>query len=230
MGQPSRDQNSILNDLFPSTAQLTLLLVSRRTIPEAIPANPAVEDLTPAEHEFVTKCERRRELLRSLGDGEDRVRQLKESYSWETFLRELRAYIAKNWEIIVGSRGGKGRRPVRKRTSATVSEFPGTSFGTDAQQGLHVPGDVSSSMPTESQTTSQPIWEAYEKARMAHAPANVAGPAGSSMGTPSSGIPPPQAKLAVQGTPRAATEGSQVRRPWSKEEGTIPISPLIIPG
>ncbi len=219
MGQPSRDQNSILNDLFPSTPQLTLMLVSRRTVTEAIPVNTTIEYLTPAEIEFVTKCERRRELLRSIGDGEEQVRELKDTYSWETFLSELRGYIAKNWEIIVGSRGGKGRRPVKKRVSAPGSEFPVAPFVTQGQQELHGQGDVSTSLPTDSQTTNQPIWEAYEKAKMAQAPANVAGPAGSSMGISASGIPPPQAKPTVQGTPRNMAEGSQVRRPWTKEEG-----------
>jgi hypothetical protein len=87
---------------------------------------------------------------------------------------------------------------------------------------------VESALPTETQTTSQPIWEAYEKARMAHAAPNVAGPAGSSMGNSSSGIPPPQTKLVLQGTPRSASEGSQVRRPWTREEGTAGIGLMYL--
>src|SRR5947207_14004787 len=109
MGQPSRDQSSILNDLFPSRAQLIHIFVARRSMPNMLSTTPTDDDLTPAESEFISKCERRRELLRSLGDGEKQVQELKESYSWEAFLRELRSYVAKNWEIIVGSRGGNPR-------------------------------------------------------------------------------------------------------------------------
>src|SRR5271169_3283387 len=123
MGQPSRDQNSILNDLFPSTPQLTQIFVARRTLANSMSSVPTQDDLTPTEVEFISKCERRRELLRSLGDNEKQVQELKETYSWESFLRELRSYVAKNWEIIVGSRGGKPRRPVKKRTSAPTAGY-----------------------------------------------------------------------------------------------------------
>src|SRR5271156_5807443 len=72
MGQPSRDQASILNDLFPSTAQLTHLFVARRSI-GPLTSVPTQEDLTPAEIEFISKCDRRRELLRSHGDDDKQV-------------------------------------------------------------------------------------------------------------------------------------------------------------
>ena len=232
MGQPSRDQSSILNDLFPSRAQLTHIFVSRRTMANTLSITPTDDDLTPAEFEFISKCERRRELLRSLGDGEKQVQELKESYSWEAFLRELRSYIAKNWEIIVGSRGGKPRRPVKKRTSAPTAGYVDdsnvtSSFIAPAQQQLPTPAPVQQSTPQPQgmptalsiQTSGQPIWEAYEKARMTNLPSATVGPAGSTVGT--SGIPPPQTpiKTTAQGTPRTAGEGNQVRRPWTKEEG-----------
>lgn len=225
MGQPSRDQNSILSDLFPSTAQLSLLFVSRRVM-DTQPQNtaPTLEDLTPAELEFVTKCERRREHLRSLGDSEDQVQALKETYSWESFLRELRAYIAKNWEIIVGSRGGKPRRP-KKRSAATAvvgladDGMNASSFMPPVSEQQQ-PQGTSTALPA-SASSSQPIWEAYEKARMANMPsaANI-GPAGSNLGS-ATGIPPPQTPLgkSADHALRASTEGSQVRRPWTKEEG-----------
>jgi hypothetical protein len=231
MGQPSRDQNSILNDLFPSKAQLTHILVGRRTLTNTM-STPTEDELTPSENEFVSKCERRREYLRSLGDGEKQVQELKESYSWESFLRELRSYVAKNWEIIVGSRGGKPRRPVKKRTSAPTSAYiddttATPSFIAPAQQ-VPTPAPPQQSTPQPQgmatalsiQTTGQPIWEAYEKARMTNLPSATVGPAGSTVGT--SGIPPPQTpigKATPQGTPRTPGEGNQVRRPWTKEEG-----------
>jgi hypothetical protein len=228
MGQPSRDQNSILSDLFPSTAQLSLLFVSRRMM-DTQSTTPTQEDLTPAEIEFVTKCERRREHLRSLGDTEKQVHALKETYSWESFLRELRTYVAKNWEIIVGSRGGKPRRP-KKRTSASAVGLVDDGMSTtnynppatqQQQPQQNQPQSISTTMPVGA-PTGQPIWEAYEKARMANMPAPLnMGPAGSAIGTPAAGIPPPQTPTSksAEHTLRATSEGNQVRRPWTKEEG-----------
>src|SRR5271169_175103 len=136
MGQPSRDQNSILNDLFPSTAQLTQMFVARRTFANSLSSTPTQDDLTPAELEFISKCERRRELLRSLGDSEKQVQELKQTYAWESFLRELRSYVAKNWEIIVGSKGGKPRRHAKKRTPAAAEyvDDGASTFMTPVQQ------------------------------------------------------------------------------------------------
>lgn len=215
MGQPSRDQASILNDLFPSTAQLTHLFVARRSM-GPLTSVPTQDDLTPAEIEFISKCDRRRELLRSHGDDDKQVATLKDTYSWESFLRELRSYIAKNWEIIVVSRGGKPRRPVKKRTSAGVPGFMEEGF-TQAPI-VEAPQGVPTALPTE-QTPAQPIWEAYEKARMNTIPASAVGPAGSTMGS-ATGIPPPTpSEKPMQGTPRPTAEGNQIRRPWTKEEG-----------
>src|SRR5271154_4562412 len=155
MGQPSRDQTSILNDLFPSTAQLTHLFVGRRSI-GPLTSVPTHDDLTPAEIEFISKCDRRRELLRSHGDDDKQVATLKDTYSWESFLRELRSYIAKNWEIIVVSRGGKPRRPVKKRTSAGVPSFMEEGF--TQTPIVEAPQGVPTALPAEQQVPSQPIW------------------------------------------------------------------------
>jgi hypothetical protein len=229
MGQPSRDQAYILNDLFPSTAQLTHLFVARRSI-RPLTSIPTQDDLTPAEIEFISKCDRRRELLRSHGDDEKQVATLKDNYSWESFLRELRSYIAKSWETIVISRGGKPRRPTKKRTSAgiphfvtdegAVTGFVGTTQITspaEAGQGEGLP----MASPAE-QTPVQPIWEAYEKAKMNSIPASAVGPAGSTMASSASGIAPPSTPSGTptQSTPRPISEGNQFRRPWTKEEGS----------
>src|SRR5271170_1566854 len=48
MGQPSRDQAYIMNDLFPSTAQLTHLFVARRSI-GPLTSVPTRDDLTPSD-------------------------------------------------------------------------------------------------------------------------------------------------------------------------------------
>jgi len=243
MGQPSRDQTAILNDLFPSAQQLTQMFVARRSLPDVDPANATQEDLTPSELEFITKCERRREHLRSLGDTDQQVQELKETYSWESFLRELRGYISKNWEIIVASKGGKPRRTLKKKTSApSATAFPegsSISFSTPAPPPVSQPSTtpvqnigVPTSLPP---TTTQSISEAYEKAKSVASATftpNV-GPAGSTIA-----IPPPQTpattKPAAEGTSRgAAAETGQVRRPWTKEEGTpsphqICVSHLIL--
>jgi hypothetical protein len=235
MGQPSKDQNAMLNDLFPSMAELTQMFVARRT-----PQNPAAaadathEDLTPSEIEFITKCERRSELLRSFGDSEEQVLKLKDSYPWETFLRELRAYVAKNWEIIVGSRGGKPRRPNKKRLSAVAttpsvegmaeySEESGVAgFSAPAQQGT--PTAMPTSQGGISTSQDRPIWEAYQAARQILSPhPSDPSPAIAS----AAGIPPPQtpvsAKSMGQGSiPRERLDGNQARRPWTLEEGTYP--------
>jgi len=237
MGQSSRDQISILNDLFPSTAQLTRLFVGRRSI-GPFTSVPTHDDLTPAEIEFISKCDRRRELLRSHGEDDKQVATLKDTYSWESFLRELRSYIAKSWETIVVSRGGKPRRPGKKRTSAGIPGLMGegaapTGFGitpitspTMAAQGA---GGLATALPGDSeQVAAQPIWEAYEKARMTSIPASAVGPAGSTMGASAAGIPPPAKSggKPAQGTPRPTSEGNQLRRPWTKEEGNTPKTPI----
>jgi len=231
MGQPSRDQTSILNDLFPSTAQLTHLFVSRRFL-GPLTSVPTQDDLTPTEVEFISKCDRRRELLRSHGDDDNQVATLKEIYSWESFLRELRSYIAKNWEIIVVSRGGKPRRPVKKRMSAggVIPEFmEHGATQTQITRGV-TPQGLPTALPAELDISIQPISELYAKARMNAIPASAVGPAGSTMGDSSPGIPPPSSTdgNAVQGTPRPISEGTQVRRPWTKEEGALLPSLLIM--
>jgi Telomere repeat binding factor (TRF) len=223
MGQPTRDQALILSDLFPSTEQLTQHFVSRRST-SPLQTTPTQDDLTPTEIEFITKCERRKEVLRSLGDSDKAVQELRDTYSWEAFLRELRGYVAKNWEIIVGSKGGKPRRPVKRRPAALT--------GDDAMGGITegftgpVPHDPTQDMPSAlpvSENNGPSIWEAYEKARLMSLP-TPAGPAGSTMGTPATGIPTPST-AAANTTPQIAqkttSDGSQVRRPWTKEEGII---------
>src|SRR5277367_3792885 len=239
MGQPSRDQSSILNDLFPSTPQLTHLFVARRSL-GPLTSVPTQDDLTPSEMEFISKCERRRELLRSHGDDDKHVATLKDNYSWESFLRDLRSYIAKTWEIIVISRGGKPRRLGKKRTSTSIPHFVGhdegagtgfvattqiTSPAAETGQGE----GLSMALPAE-QASAQPIWEAYEKAKMhTSIPASAVGPAGSTMGSSASGIPPPSTPSGKPTqTPRPLSDGNQVRRPWTKEEGP-PLRPIPSP-
>jgi len=242
MGQPSRDQTSILNDLFPSVQQLTYLFVARRST-QTMATSPTHDDLTPAEVEFVTKCDRRREHLRSLGDSEAKVQELKETYSWETFLRELRGYVAKNWGIIVGSKGGKSRRSTKKRTSAEgqaaggfmdMNSMPNLMQQQEPAAPLPIqhttprqPPSQPTSFPTALQEmASTPIQEAYERARNAAIAPTTPGPAGANLGTPRTVIPPPAAGTGSLVTPRPTGDGNNLRRAWSKEEGAH--SPLRI--
>lgn len=181
------------------------------------PAAATQDDLTPSEVELITKCERRREHLRSLGDSEEQVHALKESYSWEIFLRELRVYIAKNWEIIVGSRGGRYRRP-KKRPSAAASimliDDVTTSPYVQPVSQPQEPQSTLTAMPVAA-SNNQPIWEAYEKARMTNIPS-------ASTASASTGIPPPHTPGNSAENPlRPGSEGYQVRRPWTKEEGKL---------
>jgi hypothetical protein len=215
MGQPSRDQSSILMDLFPSTAQLTSILVSKKLFPEAIPTNTTIQDLTPTELEFVNKCDRRREHLRGLGDREKDVRKLKETYSWETFLREFRLYISKNWETIVGSQG-RTRKPVRKPHLATEVN------------GKPAKAPWISSLPTGYPTTNRPIGEVYENARMSLSLEEVAHTAVNLTGNQSTTIPPmaPPRKLTIHEPRRPISRVSQIRQPWTEEEGIpLPLTP-----
>jgi hypothetical protein len=58
------------------------------------------------------------------------------------------------------------------------------------------------------------------------------GPAGSTMGASATGIPRPAMSSGkpTQGTPRPTSEGNQVCRPWTKEEGkTPPPKPQLQP-
>jgi Telomere repeat binding factor (TRF) len=220
MGQPTRDQSLFLADLFPSQDILIQEFVSRRSLPP-LPVVPTQSDLTPTETEFIAKCERRKEALRTLGDSDRAVQELRDTYSWEGFLRDLRGYVAKNWELVVGSKGGKPRKAVKKRVQI---EMEGQETGLDDGPEKSSPLAISSIHPTdpsapESSSAAGPgssVWEVYEKARLVTLP-TPSGPAGSTMGQqpPTSSASEPAGTVVVKST----SDGSHIRRPWTKEEG-----------
>jgi len=227
MRQPTRDQLAILNDIFPSTAELISLLVSRKTKKgqEPVPEDVASQYLSPAELEFVTKCERRREHLLSIGDREEQVQQLIKEYSWELLLRELRSHVAKNLDSIISAPRGylTVKNPLRKkRVSTRTPELPaGTSLGGNAPLDQ---GAGANSVLTGLQTVmpAQPLWEAYERARRVGDPTHSS----TSIDNLSSGglLHPPNNSDGQWLPSPGPSDRTQARRPWTKEEGN-PSSP-----
>ena len=128
------------------------------------------------------------------------------------------------------SRGGKPRRPVKKQRTSAESATPGVME--EAASGYvetQVAGQDAQGVPTalsveQDIPSTQPLLEAYEKARMTSISASAVGPAGFTMGSSATGIPPPTSGKPVSGTPRLSGEGNQFRRPWTKEEGPSSLS------
>ena len=203
-------QNTHLNELFPSTETLMHLLVARRSA-RRVTTSLTQKDLTPSEQEFLTKCERRKEVLREVGGDEEQVVALRDTYRWELFARELHAYVAKNWETIVESKGGKYRRQEKRRTSETGS---GTQMRID-DTSAHV--SPSQRHSTSQQETPQPQVPAPSESL--HATYNRA----RTIITPSPLTPTPSTPIRPQpSTPSSCIHLSQTRRPWTQQERTLP--------
>ena len=197
-------QNTHLNELFPSTETLIHLFVTRRSA-RRITTALTQKDLSPSEQEFLTKCERRKEVLREAGGDEEQVVALRDTYRWEPFARELHAYVAKNWETIVESKGGKYRRQEGRDTSETIA---GTHMRVDETSA-----DISTSQQysTWQQETPQPqvptpsesLHAAYNRARTTIPPSPL---------TPKPSTPIASAPSSIN--------LSQTRRPWTQQERT----------
>lgn len=86
-----RSRVEILDDLFPNDLENQLL---RR--------RPGAKQLAPSEAEFVQRAGNRRKAL--LEEASDHVafKKLPERYVWEDFLRDVSAYVSKNFEAIAG--------------------------------------------------------------------------------------------------------------------------------
>src|SRR5277367_3050922 len=200
-------QNTHLNELFPSTETLIHFLVTRRSASRTTTALTQ-KDLSPSEQEFLTKCERRKEVLREVGADEEQVVAMSDTYRWEPFARELHAYVAKNWETIVESKGGKYRRQERSRTSETRA---GTQMRVDETSA-----DISTSQQhsTSQQETPQPqvptlsesLHAVYNRARttIPHSPLT----------------PKPAAPIGLPPSTTSSINLSQTRRPWTQQERT----------
>jgi hypothetical protein len=203
-------QNTHLNELFPSTETLIHLLVTRRSARRAT-TTLTQKDLTPSEQEFLTKCERRKEVLREVGGDEEQVVALRDMYRWEPFARELHAYVAKNWETIVESKGGKYRQQERSRTSemgaGTQMRIDDTSA--DVSQSQRHSTSQQETLQSQVPALSESLHAAYNQARTTIPPSPLTP-------TPSTPVRPPAS------TPSSCINLSQTRRPWTQQERTLP--------
>ena len=84
-----RKREEILADLFPHDLEKKLL--ERR---------PEAKQLAPSEKDFVKRAHNRRKALLEEPDTEEAFRVLPEKYLWEDFLKDVSAYISKNFETI----------------------------------------------------------------------------------------------------------------------------------
>lgn len=97
-----RSREEILEDLFPHNLEERLL--KRR---------PGAKQLAPSEAEFVQRAGNRRKALLEEPATEAAVKALPEKYVWEDFLRDVSAYVTKNFEAIPGVPVSP-RSPVRR--------------------------------------------------------------------------------------------------------------------
>lgn len=86
-----RSREEILEDLFPTN--LDELLLKRR---------PGAKQLAPSEAEFVQRARNRRRALLNEGISLAAIKALPDKYVWEAFLRDVSAYVSKNFEAITG--------------------------------------------------------------------------------------------------------------------------------
>ncbi len=86
-----RSREEILEDLFPQNLEGHLL--ERR---------PGAKQLAPSEAEFVQRAGNRRKVLLEEASNPVAIKKLPEKYVWEDFLRDVSAYVSKNFEAIAG--------------------------------------------------------------------------------------------------------------------------------
>lgn len=86
-----RSREEIMEDLFPQ--DLEDRLMKRR---------PGAKKLAPSESEFVLRAENRRKALIDEASNHVAIRTLGERYVWDDFLRDVSAYVSKNFEAIAG--------------------------------------------------------------------------------------------------------------------------------
>ena len=86
-----RSKEEILEDLFPQDLEEQLL--KRR---------PGAKQPAPSEVDFIQRARNRRKALLEEPSTPAAVASLPEKYIWEDFLRDISAYVSKNFEAIVG--------------------------------------------------------------------------------------------------------------------------------
>lgn len=87
-----RLREEILEDLFP--VDLEQRLLSRR---------PGAKQLAPSEAEFLQRARNRSRALLEEPMTQEVIAALPQKYIWEDFLRDISAYVSKNFVTIVGT-------------------------------------------------------------------------------------------------------------------------------
>lgn len=108
-GQHSREE--LLEDLFPDNLEERIL--SRRL---------GAKQLAPSEADFLKRARNRSLSLLADSQTEEAVAALPEKYIWEDFLRDVRAYLIKNFADITGI-------PVSLAPRATVGYLTDSNIG-----------------------------------------------------------------------------------------------------
>ena len=100
------DREKLLEDLFP--ADLEERLLARKAGSAVVP-----RQLAPSETDFLQRARNRSKALAEESDSDDPITFLTQKYVWEDFLRDISAYVSRNFESLVGVPVGL-KSPVRE--------------------------------------------------------------------------------------------------------------------
>ena len=87
MNSTERTRTEVLHDLFPDDIDQRLL--DRR---------PASRQLAPSETDFVKRARSRCDIILSEVNDEEAMKSLPDKYHWEDFLRDMVAYVSRNYD------------------------------------------------------------------------------------------------------------------------------------
>ncbi|KAL9110188.1 MAG: hypothetical protein Q9227_005249 [Pyrenula ochraceoflavens] len=107
MHTEERSKTELLYNLFPEDMEAQLL--SRR---------PGARGLAPSEQDFVKRANSRRDILLDKVNNEVALNELPEVYQWEDFLKDVSAYIGKNFESL----NVQGSKKLKGRSSSSMEE------------------------------------------------------------------------------------------------------------
>lgn len=91
LNNEERTRTEILLELFPDDLEQRLL--SKRM---------STRQLAPSEADFVKRARSRRDIILADINNEESMKALPDKYHWEDFLRDLSAYISKNFDAVNG--------------------------------------------------------------------------------------------------------------------------------
>ena len=98
-----RHREELLEDLFPTDLEERLL--KRKDTPTA--GGP---QLAPSEADFLQRAHNRRRALLEEASSDQCMAFLTQKYVWEDFLRDVSAYVSRNFESLVGVPVGLNRQ------------------------------------------------------------------------------------------------------------------------